>query len=78
MMDKRRIKALYPQAIARWESKNGRYFVELRRDSVGYSYLARDAGGSLSASTEDAAIAKLESELQYYAPDGARGMERVV
>lgn len=77
-MKQTRMRAIYPKAVARWESKNGRYFVEIRKDVSGYSFLARGAGGTLGSVSEEAAIAKLESELEYYALDGATRMERVI
>ena len=33
--------------IRRWESKGGKYWVELRHDSRGFSYKGRDCGGYL-------------------------------
>ena len=54
--------------IARWESRGGRYWIELYRDAIGYTYSGRECGGSLAALADDAAaIAEIEARILPYA-----------
>lgn len=56
--------------IAAWESKGGKYRVELYRDAWGYRYKANGAGGNLGALANDAAaLAAIEQWLPDFQAD---------
>lgn len=60
------------QTIARWESKSGKWWAELRRDQYGYAYRGVDCGGSLGILPSDAdAVAELDRRVAsgYFQPD---------
>jgi hypothetical protein len=61
------------RTLARWESRGGSYYVELRTDPWGYSYKAAGkavrASGNFLAPTDEAAIAHMESRKDDYQPD---------
>ncbi len=60
--------------IARWESKSGKHFAELNRDSMGYSYRGNGAGGFMGAMPEADALASIEARVDsgYFLPDNAK------
>ena len=41
-----------PPKFRRWESKGGKYWVELRHDKFGFSYKGHDCGGYLGTSPQ--------------------------
>ena len=71
------------ETVARWESRTGKHWVELRwSNEFGFSYTSPNAGGSLAANTTDEAIAELAPRLEpyagYFQPDSNKtAMKRV-
>lgn len=59
------------KVIARWESKSGKYWVELTSSESGVSYGAPGAGGSLGRVGDSEAIAEIQRrvDLGYFQPD---------
>ena len=41
-----------PPKFRRWESRGGKYWIELRHDKFGFSYKGHDCGGYLGTSPE--------------------------
>lgn len=69
--------------IARWESRSGKWWVELHRSDAGcYSYTANDSGGTLGNNlTNEVAIDAIEQRIAngYFQPDNLKSpMKRVV
>ena len=65
--------------VARWESRSGKWWAELYRDSLGYSYRAVGAGGVLGGASEAEAVAEMEKRLPLFQPDAAKTpMRRVL
>lgn len=68
-------------AIARWESRGGAHYVELRKSAYGYSYRGRSCGGSLGAiGSDEEALAVMQARVDsgYFLPDSAKlPMKRV-
>lgn len=49
--------------LARWESKGGKYFVEITKDQWGYNYKGRQCAGSSFARTEEEAFKVIEARI---------------
>jgi len=68
--------------LARWESRGGAHYVELRKSAGGYGYTGCGCGGSLGAVESDqAAVAVIQARVDsgYFLPDNAKlPMKRVV
>jgi len=60
--------------LARWESKGGKYWVEVYSDETGQTYRSDDGGGNLGNIGEDAAIEQVEKRVLRgdFLPDRAR------
>lgn len=61
--------------LARWESRGGAHYVELRKSAGGYGYTGNGCGGSLGAVESDqAAVAIMQARVDsgYFLPDDAK------
>lgn len=57
------------KVIARWESKSGKHWVEIRRSESGFLYYdAPGAHGSFGNITEDEAIQQIEARVEDFQP----------
>jgi IMP dehydrogenase/GMP reductase len=66
--------------IARWESKSGKYWVEVTRKEWGVSYEAPRATGSLGKVTDTEALEEMQKrvDMGYFQPDANKiPMKRV-
>lgn len=59
------------ELVARWESRSGKHWVELRRVDGGYEYTAPGCGGYLGDIPEPAAVSEVERRVAdgYFQPD---------
>jgi hypothetical protein len=46
--------------VGRWESKGGKYWIELNKDGMGYSYDTNSGGGNMGNVSESSAIKDVE------------------
>jgi hypothetical protein len=62
------------KALARWESRSGKHWVELHHDGVAAIYKADDCGGCIGVKTEAEAVATMQAKVDsgYFLPDSAR------
>lgn len=61
--------------IARWESRGGAHYVELRKSAGSYGYTGRNCGGQLGAvESDEAAVAIIQARVDsgYFLPDSAK------
>lgn len=61
--------------LARWESRGGAHWVELRVSNGCYSYAGRDCGGCLGVlESDEAAVAVIQAKVDsgYFLPDSAK------
>lgn len=49
--------------VARWESRGGKYWLELLRDAGGWSYKGNGCGGFLGPVTEMQALQRIQREI---------------
>jgi hypothetical protein len=70
------------ELIARWESKSGKYWADLYRDSDGYCfYRGEGCGGNMGKMEQSSAIESLQLRVNggYFLPDSHKTpMRRVV
>ncbi len=68
--------------LARWKSRGGAHYAELRKSAGGYSYTGNGCGGGLGAvKSGDAAVAIMQARVDsgYFLPDSAKvPMKRVL
>lgn len=58
--------------VARWETRGGKYWYELYKDRLGYTYSGKGSGGNLGDVSEAEAIAHIENYV-----DGARRIDGI-
>jgi hypothetical protein len=59
------------KTIGRWQSRGGKYWLELIENANGsFSYRHENGGGYMGFVSADTAWARMDSELQSYAFDG--------
>lgn len=61
--------------LGRWESTRGKHWVELYKDSLGYTYQSNNGGGNMGSLPDDqTAIKQLEDKINsgYFLPDVAK------
>ena len=49
--------------VARWQSRGGRYWIELHRDRYGYNYRSDNGGGSFGDMPEAFALAQVRARV---------------
>jgi len=65
--------------IARWETRGKRYWAELYKDKLGYSYKTDSGGGNIgSLPSDEIAIKTMENKLSYLTPDAAKNLMKRV
>lgn len=50
--------------IARWETRGQRYWYELYRDNMGFTFRSEDGGGNLGYMALDTAMANIEQRVR--------------
>jgi hypothetical protein len=50
--------------IGRWESKGGKYWIELNKDDMGYSYNTNNGGGNIGNVPESSAIKDIDEMIK--------------
>lgn len=66
--------------VARWESRNGKYWVVLLKDDLGYTYQTVGGAGTVVAQSDEAALLRMEAKVRlgYFLPDSYKtAMRRV-
>jgi len=71
-LGKRSVSRNPDRVIARWQSRSGKHWVELKKDEYGYHYDAPGASGVLGNITEEEAIRQMEQRVPYMQPDKAK------
>ena len=56
--------------IARWNTRQNKYWFELYQDELGFSYEGNECGGNLGNISLEEAIQKIEKKVDYMKSDG--------
>jgi hypothetical protein len=63
--------------IARWNTRQNKYWFELYQDELGFSYKGNECGGNLGNISLKEAIQKMEKKIDYMRADGFK-MQRSI